>query len=243
MPRVSALRRLLRPALLVVGGTGLFAGVFLLAVGLYYNFNANDGVPASHSLAMAAAADTGGIYDIPLPPGSVASPTPGPPLRDRPFRMVIPKIGVDAPVFTYGLDAFNVPEVPLNAVDVAWYDFSAKPGTGSNAVFSGHVTWNGPAVFYQLESLVVGDQVVLRGEDGTQVVYTVTEVFLVDPNDPASLSVMAPTPSDTITVITCGGTFFYTGDPQFGGDYTQRRIVKASLAGIIAPSPRRRSGA
>jgi hypothetical protein len=44
---------------------------------------------------------------------------------------------------------------PDNAWDVAWYDFSARPGAGSNAVFSGHVDYHdvGPAVFWNLRDL------------------------------------------------------------------------------------------
>jgi hypothetical protein len=91
--------------------------------------------------------------------------------------MVIDKIGVDAPVETFGLDAELAPVVPTgdNAADVvAWYDFSAKPGTGSNVVFGGHVTWFGPAVFYDLPLLVAGDVVKLIGQDGTEVTYTIS---------------------------------------------------------------------
>ncbi|MDO8616317.1 MAG: class F sortase [Dehalococcoidia bacterium] len=220
-----------------VGGTALCAGAVLLAVGLYYTFNGNDGAHPPRSLALESGRDPGGIYDVPslAPTPSPAPSAPAPPLRDAPFRLVIPKIAVDAAVLTYGLDANSVPEVPLNAQEVAWYDFSARPGTGGNAVFAGHVTWNGAAVFYRLDELAAGDQVVLRGEDGTELAYTVTDTFLVDPNDPSSLSVMGATESDVITIITCGGTFFYTGDPVFNGDYTNRRIVRAGLAGISTP--------
>jgi LPXTG-site transpeptidase (sortase) family protein len=191
----------------------------------------------AESLTSRYQGDPGAIYDRPVTtptpsPVPTPSPTPapaGPPLKDAPFRMVIDRIGVNAPVNPYGLDAARVPQVPLNAYEVAWYNFSAKPGTGSNAVFAGHVTWSGQAVFYLLDTLAPGDTVRLIGEDGTQLTYTISETYMVDPNDPASLSVMAPTPADVITIITCDGSFFYTGDPVFRGDYTNRRIVRGVL--------------
>ena len=153
-----------------------------------------------------------------------------PPLGDQPYRFVISKLGVDAPVETYGLDANAVPEVPVGddaPAVVAWYNFSAQPGVGSNAVYAGHVTWNGPAVFFKLTTMAPGDEIRLVGADGTELVYTVSEVFSVDPRDPESLSVMHATQEDIITIITCDGAFTDTNDPVYGGEYSSRLVVKA----------------
>ena len=40
-------------------------------------------------------------------------------------------------------------DLPYSAYQVAWYDFTAKPGMGGNAVMSAHVDYIriGPAVF------------------------------------------------------------------------------------------------
>ena len=201
--------------MLVAGMVGLVAGVALLSLGVYEM--TSDGTPrkaAAHVPLISFSNDPGGIYERPLratptpAPTAVpvvAAPAVPPPLRDSPYRLIIQKIGVDAPVVTYGLDAEQVPEVPYNKYDVAWYDFSAKPGTGGNAVFAGHVTWDGQAVFYSLDQLAAGDDVFLEATDGTKIYYKVTEVFLIDPTDPNSLSVMGPSGADTMTIITCGG--------------------------------------
>jgi len=160
------------------------------------------------------------------------SPVRTPPLGDHPYTMIIPSIGVNAPVQAYGLDQNQVPEVPTGdgAADiVAWYNFSAKPGIGSNAVFAGHVTWFGAAVFYNLTSLAKGDAISLKGDDGTELTYKVADIFDVDATDPNAVQVMASTPTDTLTIITCDGTFTHTGDPVFGGEYNNRLVVRASL--------------
>ena len=34
--------------------------------------------------------------------------------------------------------------------------------------------------------------------------------------------------SAVMTIITCDGTRYYTGDPVFGHDYTERRIIRAA---------------
>ncbi len=228
----------------VLGLAGMLVGISLISLGMYNYLNPSEPAVPTQPAVLNYRFDPGGIYDRPpgvLTPTPQPSPTPAaepapapvvasaPPLRDQPYRLVIDKIGVNGAVFTYGLDANQVPEVPLNPWDVAWYDFSAQPGTGSNAVFAAHVTWQGPAIFYKLDQLIVGDEVKLIGDDGVELVYTITESFLVDPNDPTTLSVMHATDDDVVTLITCGGTFFYTGDPTFGGDYTERRIVRAVL--------------
>ena len=173
-------------------------------------------------------------YSAPAP-----SPTPAPPIEPplgkTPFQLIIPSIGVDATVSSFGLDANLIPEVPLNGQEVAWYDWSAEPGTGSNAVLAGHVTWSGLGVFYHLDQLSDGDQILLRAGDGAELSYTVEENFLIDPNDSSALALMAPTDDDAITVITCGGTYSPSGGP-FGGDYSDRRIVRATLS-LVTPAP------
>lgn len=230
-----------------MGCLALLAGVALVSLGAYSYLRSNHpGAP----FTLVYRPDPGGVYDRPpgraavlgatATPGPPAAATPldplEPPLGEGPFRLVIDRIGVDADVFTYGLDENRVPQVPLNPWDVAWYDFSAKPGTGGNAVFAGHVTWNGRAVFFDLDRLASGDIIRLIGRDGTQLAYIVTDVYLVDPNDKAALSVMGPAEEDVITIVTCGGTFFRTDDPVFGGDYTNRLIVRAALSGVQAGS-------
>lgn len=226
-----------RRLMLSAGSLALVTGLSLLGYGTYQMTHEEPEHKPGANVAVLSFTDVGGaIYDRPVPatPAPSPSPTPAPappPLRDSPYRIRMPKIGIDAAVVTYGLDADNVPEVPYNGQEVAWYNFSAKPGTGSNAVFAGHVTWSGHAVFYDLDQMVAGDDVFLEGTDGTKVYYKVSEVFLVDANDSNALSVMGPTQSDTMTVITCGGDYFYVGGIS-GYDYTHRLVVRAALTGI-----------
>lgn len=237
VPGVQAIKNLYKRAspqrrvLLASGLLTFVLGIALLSVGF-----------ASLGGSSAAPAPGPAVIDItPSPTPKPRTPTPvptataipAPPLGDQPYRMVISKLGVDAPVSAFGLDPNNVPEVPTGPDApkvVAWYTFSAKPGVGSNAVFAGHVTWNGQAVFYNLTTMAAGDEVKLVGEDGKELVYRVTDVFSVDPNDPDSLSVMHATPEDVITIITCDGAYTNTNDPVFGGEYSARLVVRAQRA-------------
>lgn len=164
-------------------------------------------------------------------PAPTPAPTPTPPFANQSFRIAIDRIGVDAPVVSEGMDEQQVPLVPLNAYEVAWYDFTAQPGTPGNAVFAGHKTWAGEAVFHDLDQLRTGDAVRLRGEtDGVELVYRVTDSFTVREDDPNAVQVMMPSPLDIVTIITCDGIRYYTGDATYGHNYTERRVVRAVRA-------------
>lgn len=219
-----------RKKLLVGGGGAAFViGIGLLAFAAFSAFGGGDSPNPEVLVHLSASSSpTPVVTTAPATP----TPVPTPPLGDEAYTMVIDKIGVDAPVEAFGLDSQQVPEVPTgpNAAHVvAWYNFSAKPGTGSNAVFAGHVTWFGAAVFYSLTDLTAGDQIKLRGQDGTLLTYKISDVYDVDPNDPNSIQVMAGTSSDTLTIITCDGSFTHTGDPVFGGEYNKRLVIRAGL--------------
>jgi LPXTG-site transpeptidase (sortase) family protein len=189
---------------------------------------------ASDAAAMAKslryALDPGGVHDRVKVRGranepyhwSVSVPTG---YRDGPFgsgsfRLKIARIEVDAPVRTYGMNAALVPEVPLAGQEVAWYDFSALPGTGSNAVFAGHVSWAGGAVFQKLKKVQPGDKIELRDANGTMLVYTITESTVFDAKDKAILQAMGPASEDVITLITCDGDYRHTGDPSSAASTT-----------------------
>jgi LPXTG-site transpeptidase (sortase) family protein len=157
----------------------------------------------------------------PTPTAALAPPSEAPIAR-----ILIPRFGVDASVVVRGVDTNGVMETPDGPEDVAWYDFSARTGFGSNAVFSGHVDYinYGPAVFWNLKDLEPGDIVEVRLEDGTNYRYSVTDREMVPANPPQEklAQILGPTQQEIITLITCGGTF----DPSVG-QYDQRVIVRA----------------
>src|SRR5437868_6418329 len=77
-----------------------------------------------------------------------------------PKRLIITKIGVNAPVELVGLDKQGRMDVPKDANDAGWYDLGVKPGQKGNAVMDGHLDKvNGaPAIFWNLKKLAPGDQ-------------------------------------------------------------------------------------
>jgi LPXTG-site transpeptidase (sortase) family protein len=141
-------------------------------------------------------------------------------------RLLIPSIGVDA--------GFSVKQVPSSGImpnpngpsDVAFYDFSmwpccgGTPDEGGNIVLAGHVDYInvGPAVFWDLDKLAVGDKIQIRKTDGTIAEYAVEFNKYLPIGEGDWTAVVSATADESITLITC------TGDFQ-QGHYNQRQIV------------------
>jgi LPXTG-site transpeptidase (sortase) family protein len=172
---------------------------------------------------------------------ATSTPLPGPPRDTSPLaRMIIEKINVDAPIITLGLDENSAPQVPDGPYDVAWYDWTSRPGWGSNAVFSGHVDWTVygrpvAGVFYYLHDLGLDDIIKVVLEDGTAYSYKVTANRAIEADDPETVAVMNPTPDDMVTLITCGGTWIPNWSEPQHGHYTHRQVVQAALIGEEPP--------
>jgi LPXTG-site transpeptidase (sortase) family protein len=161
----------------------------------------------------------------PAQPEELVTPTATAPASTAlPVRLVIPKIGVDAPVTVKGLDPNGAMQNPNGPEDVAWYDFTARPGQGGNAVFSGHLDYHdyGPAVFARLREMTTGDLVEVRLEDGAVYRYVVTISVLYPAGSAPSQEIVGPTGREMVTLVTCGGT--WQGRPQ---GYSHRLVVRA----------------
>jgi LPXTG-site transpeptidase (sortase) family protein len=131
---------------------------------------------------------------------------------------------VDAPVVTKGVDAHNVMEPPDRPTEVAWYPFTAKPGAGTNAVFSGHLDYAsvGPAVFWHLGELKPGDAISVRDAAGGQLTFAVSSINVYPLSSAPVQDIIGPTASSAVTLITCAGSF-----DRKSGLYDKRLVVRA----------------
>jgi hypothetical protein len=155
-------------------------------------------------------------------------------------RLVIPKVGVDAPLTYRSVGPDGVMPNPEGSDDIAYYDFSAWEGKGGapgagNAIFAGHVDSgskpckNGTvpppcqAVLWDLNNLKVGDeiQVVVSGK---------TYTYAVVANQPVNAAsgpwgdIVSSTQTPSITIITCGGDF-----NRQTREYSNRQVLVAEL--------------
>lgn len=156
---------------------------------------------------------------------AVPTGTPSPPVvTAAPARLLIPKIGVDAPVTPKGLRPDGFMDTPNGPQDVAWYVFSARPGMSGNAVLSGHLDYHdyGAAVFWRLKELQQGDLVEVRLDDGSILRYQVSLKLSYDARTAPVPEIIGPTSKEVVTLITCGGTF-----DSGSRSYSNRLVVRA----------------
>ena len=148
-----------------------------------------------------------------------------------PVRLVLPAIGVDAPVQSLALGADLTMPAPQEARLVAWYTFSAEAGAPGNAVLAGHRDWQRQrGAFFDLGALRAGDTVWLQDAGDTWYLYTVVwSDSLPEETTPVG-EVVGPTSRPLLTLITCSGTF-----SQSAGQYLECRVVRAELTATIAP--------
>lgn len=136
----------------------------------------------------------------------------------------IPRINLDAQVVPsrlVELDGGRTWEVPAFRVGHAQY--TAGAGQAGNAVLLGHVSSrNAGNVFKVLERVQLGD-VVQVGGDGDSFDYVVVDVRSVPRTE---LSVLEPTDSASVSLITCAGAWLARL-----GDFSERLVVRADLSG------------
>jgi LPXTG-site transpeptidase (sortase) family protein len=141
-------------------------------------------------------------------------------------HLVIPKIGVDAPFTVKEVGTDGQMPNPNGPEDVAYYDFAqwndlgGTPGKGGNVVLAGHVDYirYGPAVFWRLHELEVGDTIEIQMADGTSATYKVEFNKQIDASAADWTPIVEATADESITLITCGGEFS-------AGHYNNRQII------------------
>ena len=167
------------------------------------------------------------------PPTATSIPPSEAPIQ----RLIIEKIGVDATVEVRQVPANGIFPNPSGPEPVAWYDlaayspsFNGRPGFRGNAVFGGHVDYirYGPAVFWDLNKLDLGDKIEVKLADGTVYVYSVTWNERVPQDQIPWDRWLANDAMDMVTLITCGGSWD-------GRDYSDRRAVRGDLVSVIRP--------
>jgi LPXTG-site transpeptidase (sortase) family protein len=140
--------------------------------------------------------------------------------------LTIPKINVSAPIiFEPSIAEADVQKALESGV--VHYGNTAKPGEVGNSVLFGHSSndWDKPGsykfIFVLLEKLALGDTYTIDYE-GTRYEYQIYERRIILPTE---VSVVAPTPTPTSTLISCWPT----------GTTQKRLIVRGKQ---ISPEPK-----
>jgi sortase (surface protein transpeptidase) len=142
-----------------------------------------------------------------------------------PAAVIIPSLGVDAPVQMVGVGSEGALIVPHSPMDVGWYQGGAVPGEPGVALLTSHVDTRteGRGVFAGLIDLRQGERVTLLTADGLEQHWTITaRTQHLKSELPPGLFARSGEP--VLALVTCGGPF----DREFRS-YRDNVIVWAEL--------------
>jgi len=179
------------------------------------------GVP---SVAESVQLDPSVPRDRPIKPPGLATVTPKR-LAMQVWRLVIPTIGVDAPIESVGLDAQNAMAAPSRLDNVGWFSRGSAPGEPGDAVIDGHYGLPlTPAVFRHLDQLRPGDIMQVIWPDGRRLQFRIATAAVLPANSPPPADVFSRSGPARVSLITCAGTW-----EQGQRTYSERLIVTAEL--------------
>ena len=148
-------------------------------------------------------------------------------LHVPPVHVEIPAIDVSSTLVDLGLNPDNSLEVPADYAKAGWYTGGAYPGDsgGPPALIVGHVdNKEGPAVFYELNQLVVGDEIMVERSDGTTAVFVVYDARQYPKNSLPTDEIYSDRDGSELVLITCTGDF-----DAAAGSYLDNYVVTARL--------------
>ncbi len=138
---------------------------------------------------------------------AVATPAQG--AMTNPARLIIPSIGVVAPVEAVGILSTGDLATPTQNPweHVGWYETGPRPGEVGSAVIDGHLDRPGgyPAVFWNLRALHVGDKVVVMDTGGKSWTFRVNRVALYPPQQAPVQEIFGNDAGHYLNLITCAG--------------------------------------
>ncbi|MGB3258495.1 MAG: class F sortase [Ornithinimicrobium sp.] len=148
-------------------------------------------------------------------------------LHVEPTNVVIPKIGVISDLVDLGLNPDNSLEVPEDYSKAGWFTGGSYPGDlgGSPALIVGHVdNQEGPAVFYALDQLKIGDEILVGRADGSTAVFVIYDGQQFPKDSLPTEEIYGDRKESELVLITCTGEF----NPQTG-HYLDNYVVRAKL--------------
>jgi hypothetical protein len=205
---------ILAAALLLIGTGGLLMGLRGIPHPLAGPVGSHVPRPAS-------------VGDAATVPSKVA---PAVTVRSAPVELRIPAVALTVSLSTLGLNPDGTVQVPTDIQQPGWFRLGPSPGQEGSAVILGHVdSYQGPAVFFNLRSLVAGDQVDVTLADGVTAQFKVTSVAMYLKQSFPDQQVYGSHGYSALQLVTCGGVF-----DSDTGHYLSNIVVYTSL---VATTP------
>jgi sortase (surface protein transpeptidase) len=178
----------------------LYLYIFALVIALTLNACDPSPVPQTeHSQASPPVA----YHSTSLTPTTISK------VKANPARLLIPVIGVNAPIEVVGVTPHGDLAVPARNpwMDAGWYGSGPRPGERGSAVIDGHLDRPGgnPAVFWRLRDLHIGDEVMVIDAGGSTLRFHVTGTAFYSPQDAPVQEIFGNETSAYLNLITCAG--------------------------------------
>ncbi|ANU27025.1 class F sortase [Planococcus versutus] len=143
----------------------------------------------------------------------------------EPSEIEISSIGVKAAIESTGILENGAMGVPEDIDQVGWFEPGFQAGAKGHAVLAGHVdSLTGPAVFYELDKVKIGETVVLTGSDGREMIFEVKNLTSYETDDAPIEKIFGSSDKRLISLITCTGDF-----NRKIGSHEERLVVTAEL--------------
>lgn len=149
--------------------------------------------------------------------------------RSTPLQLMIPSIGLSAPLLGLGTDSRGNPEVPpfSQPRTAGWIRDSVTPGEAGTALLVGHVdTRTGPAVLWNLSAVKPGALVEVARLDGSTARFTVDRLRTYPKDGFPDALVYGASADAQLRIITCGG-----GYDRARQEYSGNVVLFAHLTG------------
>ena len=129
------------------------------------------------------------------------------------------------PLTTLGLNPDGSVTVPTDFSLPGWYKYGPSPGQRGSAVILGHVdSYRGPAVFYHLALLRVGNLVLVTMANHRILRFAVIGLRMYEKSHFPERLVYGPRPYSALQLVTCGGVFDHST-----GHYLSNIVVFTAL--------------
>ncbi len=129
--------------------------------------------------------------------------------KQQPVKLTINSARIDSSVERVGIDTEGNMQAPSSAGIISWYQFGALPGERGNSVYSGHRdSAFGPGVFYTLNKVKPGDEIIVTAADKSVHTYLVNHSQEYESADlPVKEIFSDQKRSKQIYLITCAGSW------------------------------------
>jgi LPXTG-site transpeptidase (sortase) family protein len=175
-------------------------------------------------LIASASTVSGTLQHSPTVSGGVGTAIVAATTQDTPERVIIPSIGLNAPIQDVGINALGQMDVPsASTKNVGWYEGGTVPGNMGSAVLDAHVI----AAFANLYKVKVGGHIWIVTTNGTLLDFVVTDSEVNKVSDISPQSVFSENDGRYLNLITCAGK------PLKGSStYDHRLVVYAKLVAV-----------